>query len=253
MAPDGPTRIQLCGRLVVDLGGRRLESDLPGRQGRLLFGYLAAHRHRPSSRSALVEALWPEGAPAAAEAALSALLSKLRSALGAASLEGKAELRLVLPEGAWVDFEAASEGLHRAESAVALGDWTAAWGPSRVALHVATREFMAGFDAPWIEDTRRHLDEMRLRAHECVAAAGLGLGGPELASAERSARALIEAAPFRESGYRSLMEALEAKGNVAEALVVYERLRGFLREELGVTPSQLAQELQRRLLGVSSG
>ena len=49
--------------------------------------------------------------------------------------------------------------------------------------------------------------------------------GTELAAAERSGRALVEAAPFRESGYRLLMEALAAQENIAEALRVYERLR----------------------------
>jgi DNA-binding SARP family transcriptional activator len=44
------------------------------------------------------------------------------------------------------------------------------------------------------------------------------------------------------------MEALEASGNVAEALRVYDRLRVLLREELGVVPGRAAQDLHRRLL-----
>jgi DNA-binding SARP family transcriptional activator len=55
-------------------------------------------------------------------------------------------------------------------------------------------------------------------------------------------------APFRESGYRLLMEAQAARGNVAEALHVYERLRVLLREELGVAPSPAVQAVHRRLL-----
>src|SRR5205809_7856238 len=39
---------------------------------------------------------------------------------------------------------------------------------------------------------------------------------PILPQAENCARRLIELAPFRESGYRILMEALERRGNVAE-------------------------------------
>ena len=87
---------------------------------------------------------------------------------------------------------------------------------------------------------------MRLRALECVGTIGLHMRGTELAAAERAGRSL--AAPFRESGYRLLMEALEARGNVAEALRVYDGLRVLLREELGVAPGQAAQELHRRLL-----
>ena len=48
---------------------------------------------------------------------------------------------------------------------------------------------------------------------------------------------------------RMLMEALEQRGNVAEALLVYDRLRVLLRDELGIAPSQAVQSVYRRLLG----
>jgi DNA-binding SARP family transcriptional activator len=44
------------------------------------------------------------------------------------------------------------------------------------------------------------------------------------------------------------MEALAARGNAAEALRVYERLRVLLREELGASPAAETQALHRRLL-----
>ena len=83
---------------------------------------------------------------------------------------------------------------------------------------------------------------------ECVAVSGLGLGGTELAATERSARALIKAAPFRESGYRLLMEALDQRGDIAEALVIYDELRRLLRDELGIAPGEMTQQVYRRLL-----
>ena len=134
------------------------------------------------------------------------------------------------------------------ESAVAQGDWTGAWAPARIALHTATRGFLPGYEARWIDAVRRDLEDVRLRALECVAAAGLGMGGPEAAAAERSGRRLIELAPFRESGYRFLMEALAAQGNVAEALRVHERLRALLRDELGIAPGAELRALHERLL-----
>jgi DNA-binding SARP family transcriptional activator len=248
LANGTDTRIQLCGRLVVEIGGRRVEEKLPGRQGRLLFAYLAVNRSRRATRGELADALWPEGAPDAAEASLAALLSKLRRALGPEAVEGKSELRLALPEGAWLDVEAAGVAVHRAESAVALGHWEEGWVPARTALYVVNRGLLPGYEAPWIDERRRWLDDVRLRALECVGAIGLGMGGTELAAAERAGRSLVEAAPFRESGYRLLMEALEARGNVAEALRVFDGLRVLLREELGVAPGRAVQELYRRLL-----
>jgi DNA-binding SARP family transcriptional activator len=99
---------------------------------------------------------------------------------------------------------------------------------------VASRPLLRSHDRPWLDDWRHRLDGVRLSGLECLAAASLGLGGPELPQAENCARRLIELAPFRESGYRILMEALERRGNVAEALRIYDGLRVTLRDELGL-------------------
>ena len=239
------TRIQLCGRVIVSIDGSRAEDRLPGRQGRLLFVYLATNRRRATPRDALVDALWGDAAPANVGTALSALLSKLRRVV---PLEGRSDVRLALAEDAWIDLEAAQEGLHRAESAVARGDWTSAWGPSRVAQHVCARGFLLGEDAPWINAQRRRIEEMEISALELVAQACVHIGGGELATAERAARKLVERAPYRESGYRALMEVLAAADNTAEALRVYEQLRSRLREDLGAAPSPATQTLHRKLL-----
>jgi predicted ATPase len=66
--------------------------------------------------------------------------------------------------------------------------------------------------------------------------------------AERRARELIEREPYRESGYGLLMEAHVARGNVAEALRVYDELRRLLREELGLTPAPGVTAMASRLL-----
>jgi DNA-binding SARP family transcriptional activator len=242
-------RIQLCGRLVVEIEGRRLEDDLPARQGRVLFAYLAANRDRPCERAELVEALWPHDLPPHPETALSALLSKLRRALGPKLLEGRSSVQLRLLSGTWVDLEAAGEAIHRAESAVAHQDWTGAWAPGQVAQYIAKRGFLPGEDAPWIDEIRQRLEGIYLRALDVRARAGLGLGGSELDTAERSARSLIAASPYHESGYRFLMEVLAERDNAAEALHVYERLRVLLRDELGTVPGAATQGLHRRLLG----
>jgi DNA-binding SARP family transcriptional activator len=244
---DSRTRIQLCGKLVAEIEGVRVDAALPGRQGRLLFGYLVAHRHRPTSREALTEVLWPERPPTSADATVRPLISRLRQVLGD-RLQGRSALQLLLPGDARIDVEAASAAVHDAESAIAQERWQEAWLPARVAWSVTSRELMAGYEGHWLNERRVELDELRLQALECIAQVGIRLGGAELPSAEKAARSLVKSNPYRESGYLLLMEALEARANVAEALRVYDDARCRLRDDLGVAPGPELTAAHRRFL-----
>jgi DNA-binding SARP family transcriptional activator len=246
MGPDAATTVRLCGALGVELSGR--EAILPGRQGRLAFAYMVVNRRRAVGRDELIELLWPERLPADPGEALSALLSRMRRAVGAEVLTGRRELELVLPAAAWVDLEVALDSAERADAALAAGDLEGAWGAAGACVEIAAGGFLAGDDAPWAHDRRHDVNELRLRALEAIAAAGVGLGGGRLAEAERAAREAIEGAPFRESGHRLLMAALAGRGNVAEALRAYECLRVLLRDELGTAPGADVQALHHRLL-----
>lgn len=232
------TKVQLCGKLVVELDGERVEERLPGRQGRLLFAFLVTNRNRTLTRDALLDALWPDGR----DGGLAPLLSKLRRVVPVDAL------RIVLPRDAWVDSEAAADAVHRAESAIVQGDFHRAWGPSQVAMFVAGRPFLPGEDTVWVGETRRRLGELHVRALEAYAQAGLGIGGTELAAAVRAGRELTRREPYRETGYGLLMEALAREGNAAEALRVYDALRTRLRD-LAVAPSVRMRELHKQLLG----
>lgn len=151
----------------------------------------------------------------------------------------------------WVDIEVAARKIHEAEAAVHAEDWSRALPAATIAHAISGRGFLSGEDADWVVEQRRWLEDVHLRALECDAAASLGIGGSEVAAAERDARRLIRLTPYRESGYRLLMQALARRDNSAEALLVYEQLRTVLRDELGATPSPATQELHRQLLGES--
>lgn len=243
-------RIQLCGRFVLELDGRRIDAQLPSRQGRLLFAYLALNRDRAASRDELTDAMWPYAAPADAASALTVLVSKLRSALTAEMLSGRGELRLNLPPDARIDVEDALAAVHEAQSAIALGDWRRAWGPALRAQFIARRRLLPEHDTPWLDQWRRRLDDVHDRALEAYAASCVGIGGAELPGAERAARNLLERSPLRETGYALLMDVLAAQGNVAEAMRVYERARTTLDQELGITPGRAIQEAHARLLSM---
>jgi DNA-binding SARP family transcriptional activator len=245
LAPTTEARIQLCGSFVLSLGGERRERDLPGRQGRLLLTYLALSRMRPVTRDELIEAIWEEQPAESADASLSALLSKLRRLV---QVDGTHELRLALPLGAEVDVEVATNAAHRAEAAVAAGNWDEALGPAHVAMYICERPFLGREDLHWVADERRRLEGLKLAAYECIAVAGLQVGGTGRDLAERIARRLTEAAPFRETGHLHLMNALIADENRAEALRVYDDLRCRLRDELGTAPGPMLQALHANLL-----
>jgi DNA-binding SARP family transcriptional activator len=249
-APD--THIQLCGRFVVQLRGRRVEGSLPSRRGRLLFGYLALHRVRAVRRDELIDALWPQAAPVTAGDALTVLISKLRAALGADVVVGRGSPQLVLPVDARVDVEEALAAIHRAESAIVLGNWPRAWTAGLRALLIAQRPLLPDCDYPWLDEWRRRLDDVLERSLEAYGEACLGLGGCELAGAERTGRRLVAHNPMRESGHRLVMQSLAERGNVAEALRAYEHARSILRDELGVAPGPALRELHARLLAGST-
>lgn len=224
--------------MSVQINGSERVRALRGRQVPLLLAYLVLGRDRHVGREELSLALWPEHAPRAQDAALRTLLSRLRSALGPSALLGREQLMLALPEPVWVDFEAAAYGVEQARQALVNGDPKRAWAQAQVPLNVCARGLLPGYERGWLEARRRELEDLRLEALELVGRAGLALGGAQLASASRAARAMIEAEPYRESGYVLLMRALSAEGNLAEALRVFERLRSLLRDELGTTPSR---------------
>src|SRR3954463_1011525 len=169
------TRIHLCGRLIVELSGRRLEETLRGRQGRLLFAYLALNRDRPVRRDELAEALWNgKGAPPASESLLAPPLSRLRKTLGPGVLEGRSELQLILPDDAWIDWEDAPRELRRAREASAP---QTAWEAAKAALEIADGGLLPGLEAPWIDTRRGQLADLRVEALETLAPAGAEPGG----------------------------------------------------------------------------
>ena len=81
-------RVELCGALTVEVDGRRVEDDLPGRQGRLLFAYLARNHERPVRRDELVDVVWDDHPPGSPDAGLAALLTRVRQALGPDAVVG---------------------------------------------------------------------------------------------------------------------------------------------------------------------
>ena len=251
MAPNGETRIQLCGRLVVRLEGRRVDDALPGALGQLLFVYLALNRLRRIHRDELLDGVYGEAATPDHQTRGSPYCSP----------------RCVASPGpsCWSGKRSSSSRCRRTRSSTSRRRSTPSTGPNRTSQGQNGRP-----------PGDRPVSPTTSRAGPCCnvttgpgstnggdASTTSGSAGwsawPRPASGSacrsclrrRSARVARRARSsfLVESGYRILMESLERSGNGAEGLRVYDRLRTTLPDELGVPPSSSVQDVYRRLLG----
>jgi DNA-binding SARP family transcriptional activator/tetratricopeptide (TPR) repeat protein len=243
-----PVQIEVCGRFRLVVDGERRDGAIH-QQGRLALAFLAIHQARPVSRDELELAIWGEGSSRGHGASLSTILSRLRRALGPEVIQSHSRTCVQLAEHVVVDYHSAFSLLTQAQDALRHGDPEQAAAAADRSLQIAHGGLLHGESASWLEDLRRELTELGLRARECIAEAALLRGGPELGTAADRAREIIRAEPLRESAHAVLMRALEAQGNVAQALAVYEELRERLSDELGVTPGAQVRALHSRLLG----
>ena len=252
-------KVFLAGRIAVEADGVVTdERHFPGRQGRLLFAYLVVEHGRPVPRDELADVLWADAPPATWDKALSVLVSKLRGVLAESGVDGANALtaafgcyQLDLPEGTWVDVHAAGSAVKEAEGFLETDEPESATAAAALAESVTRSPFLPGDEGPWVEEKRRELADVRARALSALAEASLRTD--RAAQAVRWAGLAVEAQPFRESGYRRLMEAHVAAGNRGEALRVYERCRRLLAEELGAYPSPETESIYRSLLDAPAG
>ena len=253
MVSEPHLRVSLLGQVAVVFAGRSIgASVLAARQNRLLFARLVAQEGRPIPRDELADAIWGEAPPETWEKAVTVIASKVRSLLVDAGLPSSALTsergcyQLELPKGTWIDVLVAPKAAQSAEQALEAGDLERATERAGLAESLVRLPLLAGEDGEWIDAKRRALEEVRMQALAVLGEASLRSG--HHVEAANWAEQAIELEPFRETSYRSLMEARIAAGDRAEALRVYDRCRRLLAEELGAYPSPETEALYRSLL-----
>ena len=249
-------RIYVTGRVAIEVDGWVVidERQFRGKQGRLLFVYLVSERSHPVSKEELASVLWPEEQSEAWEAALSALISRLAALLSSDVMDGQGvsfsrrfgQYQLTLPADAWVDIEAETSALDRAEAAVRAGEARKALGPATVAVSIARRPLLPGVDGFWRESLQGKLERQLIRALDCLGEMQLAIGEPQ--TAVESALEALSIDPYRERTHRCLMRAYAATGNRAKALTAYHEFRQLLTEEVGTEPESETQALYLKLL-----
>jgi DNA-binding SARP family transcriptional activator/WD40 repeat protein len=217
-------------------------------QQRALLAVLVLHRGEVVSTDRLVDELWGERAPVAAAKTVQVYVSHLRKALGAGVIvtQGRGYRLAVAPgQVDAVRFEAlCAEG----RRALAGGDASRAKERLCSALGIWRGEPLAEFAyEPFAQAAIARLQDARLAALEDRIEADLALGADgELIGEIES---LIASNPLQERLRGQLMLALYRAGRQADALAVYRQTSELLREELGLEPSRLLQELERSILG----
>ncbi len=238
-------RYRILGPLEVE-GAKGTLALGPPKQ-RALLGILLLHHGGAVSITALIDELWGETAPRTAEHSIHTYVSNLRGILGAGTLVTTANgYRIDLDEG---DLDAAAfEGLAgKAGLAEGQGRYADAFQEAARAIGLWRGEPLADVElANGAHPLMVRLSELRLQAVERWAAAALRLGRADEVLAELERETLEH--PLRESVWALRMKGLHAAGRDAEALRVYQHLRGVLGEEMGIEPSQELQALEDSLL-----
>lgn len=246
-------RVYLAGGIaLVGADGAVIgERAFAGRQVRRVFVRLAAI-HEPVPQSDLADDLWATDWPPAWQVALRVLLSKVRTTLGRAGAADALVSRggayeLLWPAHAWLDTDAAGQAIHRAETSLSAGDRATACGWALAARAIASRSILPGDEGEWLDDLRRRLVDVRLRAVACLGEIWLANGDARLAA--RDAAEAIALDPYRESSHRLLIRAHLASGEHAAAIRAYDACRDVFRDDLGVEPAAETTALVTPTLG----
>ena len=121
--PAAATRIRLCGPLRLEVAGRELAAGVPRGQAAAILTYMLSSRGFAARRDELIEAVLPGRDPQEVQSALRPLLSRLRRALDPVTIEGREQLRLLLPEPVWVDYHEAARAVRSARANARESDW----------------------------------------------------------------------------------------------------------------------------------
>ncbi|HEX5944742.1 MAG TPA: AAA family ATPase [Acidimicrobiales bacterium] len=245
--------ITLAGDVSVARGDGANRHVLTG-PPRVVLAALALSPDAAIDRDRLAGVVWPEAMPRTWASALRTHVSRVRAAVstvvgaGESVVSGDAGYQLVLPTGvvATVDLDRADQALAAARTALP-DDPVRALEQATTAADLVRQPFLAGHPGRWADGIRAHLDDLVVGALEVATQAAIALGdGPRAVAAAEDA---VRRAPLRESAHRSLMVALDAAGNRAEALRAYQRLRRSLVEELGIDPAPETDAAYLELLG----
>lgn len=240
-AVDGALRVRLLGGLSVDGVS---EHDLGSRKGRTLLKVLALSRGRAVSTDRLAEILWADQPPSRPADQVAVLVSRLRRVLGQDRLS-RTDAGYAL-HCDWLDVDELAARVAEAAEALDGGRLAAARAAAAAALTLARGDLLPEEAGEWVEADRVAVAAMVGSARR------IGAEAAALAGDQAAAGALAEQAlaldPSDEASLRILMRAHATAGRPAAALAAFARVRTYLAEELGVSPTAATEALHGAIL-----
>jgi predicted ATPase/DNA-binding SARP family transcriptional activator len=238
----------LLGPLAAWRGGRPLALGSP--QQRAVLAMLLVRRGEFVSADALVDALWPDEAPANAVQTVRTYVSRLRKLLAdgdASPLEGGTAGYRVPPAAGETDvewFEALAKAARAALSEGRAGEAEALLSEALALVRGRPLEDIEDVDVVRFE--RERLVELGLLLQEDLAQARLDQGRHRELVSELRAR--VTENPERERAWAQLMLALYRSGRQVEALTAYREARRVLADEFGLEAGEELRRLERMIL-----
>ena len=241
-------RFGVLGPLAAWRSDRPLALGSPQQQA--ILAVLLARRGQFVSADALVDALWPDDAPASALQTVRTYISRLRKVLAdgpvAPLVTGSAGYQL---SAGTVEVDSERFGELASAARAALADRAAAEAESLLTAAlgiVRGRPFEGLEDLLAVRSERERLIELQLLLEDDLVEARLEQGRhrelvPEL-------RARVAEIPERERPWAQLMLALYRSGRQAEALATYREARGILADAFGLEAGGELRRLERLIL-----
>src|SRR5262245_37818400 len=249
----GNVLARLIGLFTVERDGHDVTGSLGSRKARALLKLLAVERGHVVPVDRVVDVLWGDERPQRPAENVATLVSRLRAVLGPAAIVGGRDgYRLGSAPAVRVDLDEALRHVAEAERRLgahepAFATVAAASALDRLGDGTALAEDPY---ADWAEPARTQAATLLRRARHAAARSNLDTGDADAAAG--LADAAIGADPADELAHRLLMRAHVQRGEPARALSVYERLRAYLAEDLGVDPGPQTRELHTAILRESA-
>lgn len=229
VASSAPIRLDLLsGFSLVDHG---CQKDLPLSAQRVV-AFLAL-RPRPVHRDHVAGSLWLDSPSHRASASLRSALWRVR--IACRPLIRTARDTLQVAPDVLLDVR------HLVEVAERLADPLGSFGEGDLAAIAFDGDLLPDWYDEWVVMERERLRQVRLHALESLCHRLVDAErGPE---AVQAGLAAVAAEPLRESAHRALIRAHLAEGNAGEAVRQYRLYERLLRDELGLAPTPLMEDL----------